>query len=106
MKKFYGGLFIKKESLEEVGIHHPIKLEYYKRINEEEFVKKENEKYGIIVMKTEYIQNNTKIESKEIKHLSNDEDKIEKILDMLKQNEVTPIAVEDIICDYSKKLLL
>lgn len=101
MKKFYGGLFIRKENLEAEGIYYPIKLEYYKRINKEEFEDKNNSKYGIEIVKTEYIPNNTKIEIKEIKHLSDDEDKIEGILDMLKENEVTPIAVEDIIYDIA-----
>ena len=37
MKTFFGGTFIEKEKLEEAGINHPIKLEYYKEINEEIF---------------------------------------------------------------------
>ena len=39
MRTFYGGKFIEKEKLIEAGIHYPIKLEYYKKINEDQFVK-------------------------------------------------------------------
>ena len=104
MKTFFGGKFIEREKLVEAGIDYPIKLEYYKKINEEEFVKKDKAKFGIEIVKTEYIPNNTTIENKEIKYLSNDEEKINKILNLFKENEVTPIGVEDILLDLSKKL--
>ena len=44
MKRFYGSIFIEKEKLEEAGVENPIKLEYYKIINEDEFVKGTNSK--------------------------------------------------------------
>ena len=37
MKSFYGGIFMKKENLEEAGIPYPIKLEYYKIIEEKNY---------------------------------------------------------------------
>ena len=104
MKTFFGGKFIEKEKLTEAGINYPIKLEYYKRINEDQFIKKENVKFGIAVVKTEYIPNNTKIENKEITYLSNDEQKVDEILRLFKENEVTPIGVEDVLSDLSKTL--
>ena len=105
MKIFFGGTFIKKDSLEEAGIKHPIKLEYYKIINEDELVRKNNEKYGIKIVKTEYLHNDTKVEDKTIKYLSSNEQKINDILEILKYNEVTPIAVQDVICDFSKSTI-
>ena len=99
MKIFYTSTFIKKEELEEARINHPIKLEYYKIINEDEIMKGEKARFGIKVIKTEYINNNTKTEEKEITYLSNDEKRIEEILNIFKENEVTPISVEDIIYD-------
>lgn len=105
LKKFFGGLFIEKEKLEEAGIYHPIKLEYYKRIDEKEEIKGNYRKYGISVVKTEYIPNSTKIENKDIKYICSDEEQIEKILEIFKENQVTPISVEDIICDLAKKIL-
>ena len=104
MRTFFGGKFIEKEKLLEAGIKYPIKLEYYKKINEDQFIKKENARFGIAVVKTEYIPNNTKIENKEITYLSNDEQKVEKILKLFKENEVTPIGVEDVLADLSKEL--
>lgn len=103
MKIFYGSVFIKKEELEEAGIEYPIKLEYYKRINEDEFIKNNNARYGIYIVKTEYIPNNIKIEDKEIQYITNDEGRIDKMLKIFKENEVTPIAIEDIIEDFNKR---
>lgn len=106
MKTFFGSIFIEKEKLKEAGIEHPIKLEYYKIINEDEFIKRNNSKYGIKIVKTEYIENNTKTEHETVKYISNSEQKIEDILKVLKENEVTPIAVQDVICDFSKSMFL
>ena len=47
MNIFFGGTFIKKENLEEAGIVNPIKLEYYKIINEDEFIKLSKQIYDI-----------------------------------------------------------
>lgn len=104
MNTFFGSIFIEKEKLIEAGVGHPIKLEYYKIINEDEFINKDNAQYGIKIVKTEYIKSNTKIEDKTIRYLSNNEQRVEEILDILKRNEVTPICVEDIICDYVKEI--
>ena len=105
MKTFFGSIFIEKEKLEEAGVQHPIKLEYYKIINEDEFISKSNAKYGIEIVKTEYLDNDTKVEDKTIKYLSSNEQKINDILTILKDNEVTPICVQDVICDFSKRSL-
>ena len=51
MKVFFGSIFIKKEELEEARINYPIKLEYYKIINEDEFINKNKEKFGIKIIK-------------------------------------------------------
>ncbi|MBO6233561.1 MAG: hypothetical protein J6I85_00635 [Clostridia bacterium] len=111
MKKFYGGVFINNQILEEAGIKHPIKLEYYKNINYEYKYEEEKEnqynaqeqynnfKYGISVVKTEYLKDKNKVEEKEIKELTNDEIKTEYLLNILKENYVTPIGLEDILND-------
>ena len=106
MKIFWGSTFMNEKSLKEVGINYPIKLEYYKIINEDEIVKKDNVKFGIDVVKTEYMENEVKVENKKIQYVSNDERRIEEFLNLLKENEVTPIAVEDILSDFSKKIIL
>ena len=66
MKTFFGGKFIEKETLKEVGISYPIKLEYYKDIHSDEFIRTNGAKYGISVVKTSYIPNNTLIENKDV----------------------------------------
>ena len=104
MNTFFGSIFIEKEKLREAGVEHPIKLEYYKIINEDEFISRDNAKYGIKIVKTEYKKNNTKIEDKTIRYLSNNEQRVQEILDIFKKNEVTPVCAEDIICDFAKGL--
>lgn len=98
MRTFFGGAFIDKEKLEEAGIKHPIKLEYYKQINEDD-INTGKEKYGIHIVKTEYIPNNLKIETKSIKYVTNDELEENRILNIFKENQVTPINSEEVILD-------
>ena len=100
---FYGGTFIEKHQLEAEGIKYPIKLEYYKKINEDELIKQSKEIYGIEIIKTEYRENNTKVEEKEIKYITNDERTIDKMLRLFKENAVTPIGAEDVIDDLLKQ---
>ncbi|MEE0865275.1 MAG: DUF6514 family protein [Clostridia bacterium] len=106
MNAFFGSIFIEKEKLREAGVEYPIKLEYYKIINEDEFINRENAKYGIKIVKTEYKKNNTKIEDKTIRYLSNNEQRVEDILSLFKRNEVTPVCAKDIIYDFSKEVYL
>ena len=106
MRTYFSSTFIEKEVLNEAGIYYPIKLDYYKIINEDEMVKQEKAKFGIHVVKTEYKKDNVKVENKKIPYVSNDEKTIEKILKILKENVVTPITVEDILNDFMKKIIL
>ena len=104
MKTFFGGVFIEKERLEEAGIFHPIKLEYYKYTNNVDFRDKNKSRYGISIIKTEY-KSNKIVEEKSIQYLTNDENRAMDILQLLKNNEVTPIGAEDVIQDYAKSIL-
>ena len=105
MKIHFGSIFIEKEKLKEAGINYPIKLEYYKIINEDEMTKGTKAKFGISIEKTEYIENNTRTENEVMKYISNDEQKINEILTILKDNQVTPISMQDVIYDFSKQIL-
>ena len=98
MRTFFGGVFIAREKLEEAGIEHPIKLEYYKQINEDD-INCGKQKYGIQIVKTEYIADNLKIETKDIKYVTNDELEENRILNIFKENQVTPINSEEVILD-------
>lgn len=102
MKKFFGGTFIEKEILEEAGIDYPIKLEYYKQINEEDIKLSDKAKYGIHIVKTEYIPNNLKVETKDIKYITNDEIEADRILNIFKENKVTIINSEEVISDLCR----
>lgn len=103
-KRFYGGTFINKEDLMANGIFHPIKLEYYKTIKESrDFLGVNGDTYGIQVVKTEYIDKTVKIETKEISYKISNEQKIDEILEILKNNQVTPTVAEDIVEDFLKQ---
>ncbi len=106
MNEIFSTTFVKEETLKEAGIYHPIKLEYCKIINEEQMKKPEKAKFGINIIKTEYKKEGIKVENKKIEYLSNDEKRIEEILEMLTKNEVTPIGVEEVLSDFSKKVIL
>lgn len=105
MTTFFGGGFVNQETLDAAGINHPIKLEYYKKINEDELFEIDKAKYGISIVKTEYQNGRTKVEERGIKYLTNDEKRANYVLKMLKENNVTPIGLEDVICDFSKQVL-
>lgn len=105
MKTLYGSTFIDEHELNEANINHPIKLEYYKLIREDGISTDSIPKFGINVVKKEYIENNTKVEEKEIKYLSSNEENVNNVLEILKQNKVTPIGVKDVMMDLSKEFL-
>ena len=105
MNTFFGSIFIEMEKLKEAGVEYPIKLEYYKNKNQDEFIKGKNAKYGVKIINTSYLEDDTKVEDKTIKYLSNNEQKVNDILKILKDNEVTPICVQDVIYDFSRSSL-
>ena len=41
----------------------------------------------------------------QIKYLSSDEERVNNILEILKNNKVTPIGVKDVITDLSRKII-
>ncbi len=97
-KKFYDGIFMEQENLRQNGIYHQIKIDYYK--TEKLLEDKSTKKYGIEIVKTEYKDEETKVECNEMYEISNKESEINEILEIFKQNEVTPICAEDVIEDY------
>ena len=97
MKNFFGSIFINRDELRNAGIDYPIKVEYYKITNEEE-MKQNKLIYGIQVIKTEY-RDKIGVEQEKIEHITNDESEIVKMLDIIKDNEVTPIGLKDVILE-------
>ena len=97
LKTFFGGIFIETNKLKEEGIEYPIKVEYYKI--------KEEDKFGIEIIKKEYKEPRIRVEKQEIKSLSTDECEIDRMLELLKKNQVTPISSQEIIEDFFGKTL-
>ena len=95
MKTFYGGTFINKNKLMEAQIYTPIKLEYYKIRNEEEYI----ENYGIEILKTQYKGDEVIKEKATIEKITEDEKVVDNLLNILKRNEVTPVSAQEIIHD-------
>jgi len=95
MRSFFGSIFIEKAKLAAEGILYPIKVEYYKLSSESQIEKN----YGIKIIKTEYKKEMIDIEEKEVKHLTNDENVINNVLELFKENEVTPITAREILED-------
>lgn len=102
LKNFFGSIFMNRDKLSEAGINYPIKVEYYKIINEEEKIKENKLIYGIQVIKTEY-KDKIGVEQEKIEHITNDETEIIKILDLIKEYEVTPIGLEDVILEIKSR---
>ena len=97
MKTFFGGIFIETKRLKAEGIEYPIKVEYYK-------IEEEN-KFGIEIIKKEYKEQKIDIQKQELKSLSKDECIINRMLELFKKNEVTPISAPEIIEDFFGKTL-
>ncbi len=93
MKTFFDGVFVSNKTLREAGVQYPIKLEYYKTSVEENV----EAQFGIEIVKTEYIDGNVNIETKEVTNVTDDEIKQNEILNILKNYEVTPIGLEDVL---------
>ena len=102
VKNFFGSIFINRDKLREAGIDYPIKVEYYKIINEEEKIKQNKLIYGIQIIKTEY-KDKIGVEQEKIEHITNDENEIATMLSLMKENEVTPIGLEDVILEIKNR---
>ena len=102
MKNFFGSIFINRDELKEAGINYPIKVEYYKIINEEEKRNQDRLMYGIQIIKTEY-RDKIGIEQNKLENITNDEREITKMLSIIKENEVTPIGLEDVILEIKNR---
>lgn len=100
MKNFYGSIFINRDELREVGIEYPIKVEYYKITNE--ISTRSKSIFGIQIIKTEY-KEKIGVEQSKIENITNNEKEIDKILRQLKEGEVTPIGLEDVIIELEEK---
>lgn len=93
MKMFFGGTFMDKEALKEEGKNYPIKLEYYKVEEEEKNL------FGVEIVKTEYKKGKIEVEKEMVEKITDNEKLANRILDCLKEFQVTPIVAKDVIQD-------
>lgn len=93
MRKFYADVILNKDELKESDSNR-IELEYYKIAKN---IKKDERTYGIEIVKTEYINNKKLKESEDIYNVTNDESVIDRLLNVLKENQVTPISLNDVV---------
>lgn len=98
----YGETQIEEELLRKNRIYNNIELEYYKiKSNKVSKSKKENIIYGIEIVKKEYINDKIKEEKETVETLTKNEELVNKILEKLKNNKVTPTSLEYIITDWN-----
>ena len=98
MKSFFGGTYVGKDTLANNNIYYPIRLEYYKT----EEVENYKSFYGIEVVKTEYKEDKVNVENKLIEKITDEENIINKILEQLREGEITPAVSEEMIEEFLK----
>ena len=97
-KSLFGRTIIDSSDSDEINDNEIIELEYYETHN---FAEKNGRKYGIEVIKKKEMNEKFNIESKIVNNISNEEIEINRLLEILMLNKVTPISVDDIISDIS-----
>jgi len=100
---YYGATLLDETDLVESANDSKILLEYYG--NKKHSIDKIKLKtfYGITIVKKEYCKNEIKYEKNSIKKISTNESKIRNIIETLKTNKVTPVALNDVITDMLKQ---
>ena len=97
IRKFYGDTIIKLEDLQEGKLNNKFKIEYYQMETSITDASHLNQ-YGIEILKKS-LETDEILERKEIMDITNIEEKINNLLDILYRNKVTPISVIDVIDD-------
>ena len=97
-KSFFGKTIIDSSDYEESNDNEKFELEYYETHNMPGTCKKE---YGIEIVKKRKQDEKFNIESKIINNISDEEKDVNKLLEILMLNKVTPITVDDVISDIS-----
>ena len=99
-KFLYGEVFLEAEDLKERSAKNPIELMYYKtRQSRKNLTNQPYEIFGVEIIKKEYIGKEIQIESRSIENISRNEQTINKVMELLKNNTVTPVSLEDVIGD-------
>ena len=95
-KSFFGKTSISSSDCDEKEVIEEIELEYYET---RDFNEENKREYGIEVVKKIMKDERFNIESKIVNNISNEEAKINKLLEIMLHNKVTQVTVDDIISD-------
>lgn len=95
---FYGEEVVNAKDLVEANVKRIIKLQYY------EIEQKIDNKieYGIEVTKKEYMNTNILEETEKINFVTDNKQKIDNLMNLIKRNKVTPVLLCDTINDLIK----
>ena len=97
---YFGATLLKGKELLENSNKNKIKLEYYsteKRNIESEII------YGVSIVKKEYGKQKVKFEKNSVERITTNENKIEKIIETLKNFKVTPVGLNDVLTEILKR---
>lgn len=97
----YGNIAITDCIAEGVTKEFPINLQYYKIHNN--ISKNEEKAYGIGIIKTHQDEIETVMEKSEFSHIFSQEKEAENMLNLLIENQVTPVSLRDVLEDYILK---
>ena len=97
-KSFFGRATIDSSDYDDIDENEKIELEYYETHN---LAEKNERTFGIEVVKTSNNNDKFNIESKIVNNISKEEKEIDRLLEILMINKVTPISVDDVISDIS-----
>ena len=99
---YYGAEVIDESNLVETENERKIVLEYYQ--NKKRLLNKAKLKisYGITIVKKEYEKDKINLEQETISKITTNEIIIKNIIEKLKINKVTPIALKDVLTDLLK----
>ncbi len=100
-KRLFGKATIDGYDSEELPNDRKIELEYYQIEN-----KQSNKPYGVEIIKRSVQDDIMNIEDKTVYHICNQEAENKRLLEILMLNKVTPIIVDDVICDLSKEKVI
>lgn len=97
-KTLYGSVFLELEDLIETAINYPIELAYYKT----NYIRNNSTMYGVEVVKNEYKEEEINTEANSTHLFTENESKVEKILEILRKYKVTPMGADDVLCELVK----
>ena len=95
----YGSVSISDCITRGVTEEFPINLEYYKIYTR--MPKNVEKPYGIGIIKTHEDTVETCMEKSEFSHIFSQEQEVDKMLELLIENKVTPVTLRDILEDYA-----